>query len=96
MQTAVNVNADSEWDGIAQTIKKGLGKVQNEVEDVKKDKDELKEALVAKMGNEIPSKIRGGFFADDDAAAKETLFAQSIRGGFLADSALLLAVRKDG
>ena len=45
------------------------------------------------MGNEIPSKIRDGFFADNDAAAKETLFAQSIRGGFLANSALLLAVR---
>jgi hypothetical protein len=35
MQTAVNLNADSEWDGIAQTIKKSLGKVQTEVEDVK-------------------------------------------------------------
>ena len=37
MQTAVNLNADSEWDGIAQTIKKSLGKVQTEVEDVKKE-----------------------------------------------------------
>ena len=28
MQTAVNLNANSEWDGIAQTIKKSLGKAQ--------------------------------------------------------------------
>ena len=32
MQTAINLNADSEWDGIAQTIKKSLGKVQVQID----------------------------------------------------------------
>ena len=32
MQTAVNINADSEWDGVAQTIKKSLVKVQEKAE----------------------------------------------------------------
>ena len=45
MQTAVNLNADSEWDGIAQTIKKSLGKVQTEVEDVKSEMINIKKKL---------------------------------------------------
>ena len=36
MQTAVNINADSEWDGVAQTIKKSLVKVQEQVEELEK------------------------------------------------------------
>ena len=32
MQTTINLNADSEWDGIAQTIKKSLVKVQVQAE----------------------------------------------------------------
>lgn len=55
MQTAVSVNADSEWDGVAQTIKKGLGKVQNEVEDVKKElRNDMK-----KIETNLNSKLDG-------------------------------------
>ena len=46
-----------------------------------------------KMGNEIPSKSDGGFFADFDVAAREALYAPQVDGGFFADPALLLAVR---
>ena len=38
-------------------------------------------------------KICGGFFADDDAAAREALIAPKICGGFFADPARVLAVR---
>ena len=44
MQTAINLNADSEWDGIAQTIKKSLVKVQVQAEANQKElKKELNE-----------------------------------------------------
>ena len=44
MQTAINLNADSEWDGIAQTIKKSLVKVQVQIEASQKElKKELNE-----------------------------------------------------
>ena len=44
MQTAINVNADSDWDGLTQTIKKSLGKVQEQVEknETKLEKNEKK------------------------------------------------------
>ena len=53
MQTAVNVNADSEWDGVAQTIKKGLGKVQEEVEDVKKELNSKLDGVKNDMKSEM-------------------------------------------
>ena len=46
MQTTTNLNADSEWDGIAQTIKKSLVKVQVQAEANQK---ELKKELNAKF-----------------------------------------------
>jgi len=46
MQTAINLNADSEWDGIAQTIKKSLVKAQVQAEANQK---ELKKELNAKF-----------------------------------------------
>ena len=58
MQTAINVNADSEWDGVAQTIKKGLGKVQNEVEDVKKSL-EKSEANQKELKKQIEASLDG-------------------------------------
>jgi DNA replication protein DnaD len=49
MQTAINFNADSEWNGIAQTIKKSLDKVQKKIEanqkELKKENQELKNEL---------------------------------------------------
>ena len=53
MQTAINLNADSEWDGIAQTIKKSLVKVQVQAEanqnELKKENQELNMKLDAKF-----------------------------------------------
>ena len=54
MQTAVNFNADSEWDGVAQTIKKSLDEVKKELkkelndkfEDSKNEMAEIKAMLI--------------------------------------------------
>ena len=55
MQTAVNLNANSEWDGIAQTIKKSLGKAQDLAEANQKElRQENKD-----LRNDLNSKIDG-------------------------------------
>jgi len=55
MQTAVNLNTDSEWDGIAQTIKKSLGKAQDLAEANQKElRQENKD-----LRNDLNSKIDG-------------------------------------
>ena len=62
MQTAINLNADSEWDGIGQTMKKSFVKAQVQVEELEKKLDakfdnsekenqELKNELIAKFEN---------------------------------------------
>ena len=47
MQTAVNVNADAEWDGVSQTIKEGLGEVRDEDEADQKELEQENKALAA-------------------------------------------------
>ena len=47
MQTAVNVNADAEWDGVSQTIKEGLGKVHDVDEADQKELEQENKALAA-------------------------------------------------
>ena len=47
MQTAVNVNADAEWDGVSQTIKEGLGGVHDEDEADQKELEQENKALAA-------------------------------------------------
>ena len=39
------MNADSEWDGLTQTVKKSVSKVQAEVEEVKRETKDLNEKL---------------------------------------------------
>ena len=59
MQTAINLNADSDWDGIAQTIKKSLVQVQVQAEaNQKKLENEMAEikAMLIKI-NQKPSNI---------------------------------------
>ena len=41
MQTTINLNADSEWDGIAQTMKKSFVKVQMQAEANQKELKKL-------------------------------------------------------
>ena len=47
MQTAVNVNADAEWDGVSQTIKEGLDGVHDEDEADQKELEQENKALAA-------------------------------------------------
>ena len=88
MQTAVNVNADAEWDGVSQTIKEGLGKVHDEDEADQKELEQENKAPRAEMGDESPPKIRGGFFADRAAAVIEEAPLRAVDGGSLGDAAM--------
>ena len=60
MQTAINLNADSEWDGIAQTIKKSLVKAQVQAEANQKElnaKFDKSEKEIQELKNELKNEM---------------------------------------
>ena len=53
MQTARKLNADSEWDGIAQTMKKSFVKAQEQAEANQKELKKENQELNAKFNKEM-------------------------------------------